>query len=307
MNTQHLKYAVEIEKCGSISQAAEKLFMGQPTLSKTIKELEAQLGFELFVRTPTGVLPTPLGEEFLVHAKNILSQAAMIEAIPHSGQEQCLTVNIAAPRASYIADTFLEFLKTLDRTKKIRMNYKETNTMRALNKLSVGEYQIAIIRYQTEYEGYFSDYLRRHDFKIQPLLEYRALATMSEKHPLARKQRLTYADFGEYVELRHGDETVPYFADSDPLQTAERRIYIYERASQFEILSEMPDTFMWASPVPKSILKRYGLVQIECAAPKNDYKDVLVSLKHYQYTETESAFIGALKKTAERLGTHAEL
>lgn len=82
MNLAHLKYAVEVEKTGSITKAAENLFMGQPNLSKAIKELEAQVGIAIFRRTiQRCLLPTRKGEEFLARAKAILCQIEEMEAI----------------------------------------------------------------------------------------------------------------------------------------------------------------------------------------------------------------------------------
>jgi DNA-binding transcriptional LysR family regulator len=72
MNTLHLKYAVEVERAGSITQAADNLFMAQPNLSKAIRELEEGLGITIFERTPRGVVPTQRGVEFLRRAKEIL-------------------------------------------------------------------------------------------------------------------------------------------------------------------------------------------------------------------------------------------
>lgn len=87
MNLQHLKYAVEVEKTGSITQAAENLYMGQPNLSKAIKELEGTLGVILFKRTSKGVLPTAQGKEFLRYAKSILDQVERMEELYRSGGE----------------------------------------------------------------------------------------------------------------------------------------------------------------------------------------------------------------------------
>ena len=69
MHTQYFTYALEVEKTGSITQAAENLFMSQPTLSKAIKDLESSLGFPVFKRSSRGVVPTRKGAEFLQHAK----------------------------------------------------------------------------------------------------------------------------------------------------------------------------------------------------------------------------------------------
>ena len=63
MNTLHFVYAIEVEKAGSITQAADNLFMSQPTLSKAVKDLEETLGFAVFRRTPRGVVPTRKGSK----------------------------------------------------------------------------------------------------------------------------------------------------------------------------------------------------------------------------------------------------
>ena len=73
-NILHLKYAVEIEKTGSITKAAENLYMGQPNLSRAIRELEESLGITIFMRSSRGVVPTEQGREFLNYARNILAQ-----------------------------------------------------------------------------------------------------------------------------------------------------------------------------------------------------------------------------------------
>ena len=75
MNILHLKYAVEVEKTSSITKAAENLFMGQPNLSRSIKDLEETLGIKIFRRTSKGIVPTIQGEEFLTYAKSKIGRA----------------------------------------------------------------------------------------------------------------------------------------------------------------------------------------------------------------------------------------
>ncbi len=79
MNLLHLKYAIEIEKTQSINKAAENLYMGQPNLSRAIKELERSMGVKIFQRTSKGMIPTPEGIEFLGYAKKILAQVDQVE------------------------------------------------------------------------------------------------------------------------------------------------------------------------------------------------------------------------------------
>ncbi|MDE7194471.1 MAG: LysR family transcriptional regulator, partial [Oscillospiraceae bacterium] len=86
MNILHLKYAVEVEKTRSISKAAENLYMGQPNLSRAIKELEESLGITVFKRTTKGISITPDGEEFLRRARRIVSQVEEMEDIYRNGR-----------------------------------------------------------------------------------------------------------------------------------------------------------------------------------------------------------------------------
>ena len=86
MNLLHLKYAVEIDCTKSISKAAENLYMGQPNLSRAIKELEENLGIKIFRRTSKGIITTPEGEEFLEYARKITSQVEELENVYKKGQ-----------------------------------------------------------------------------------------------------------------------------------------------------------------------------------------------------------------------------
>ena len=81
MNTILLQYAVEVERTGSITQAAANLYMDQPNLSKAIKTLEENLGAPVFRRTSKGVVPTDKGRIFLQYAKNILEQIEEMEEL----------------------------------------------------------------------------------------------------------------------------------------------------------------------------------------------------------------------------------
>ena len=81
MNLMHIKYAVEVANEGSINKAAEKLYVGQPNLSRAIKELEASLGVKIFERSAKGMGLTSDGETFIRYAKTILRQVDEVESI----------------------------------------------------------------------------------------------------------------------------------------------------------------------------------------------------------------------------------
>ena len=115
MNLSYLKYAVEVEKTGSITKAAQNYYMNQPHLSKIIRELERDLGCPIFDRTSRGMIPTVRGEEFLRYAKGIMEQEAQLDKLCSRNKECPREIRLCGPRASYISSTLKNFLKEDDR------------------------------------------------------------------------------------------------------------------------------------------------------------------------------------------------
>ena len=135
-NIQHLRYAVEVAKTGSISRAAENLFMGQPHLSKAIRELEEDMNITIFRRTPKGVEPTEQGEQFLEYARRILEQVDELESLyKPSGVKK---FSLSLPRASYAAFAFSEFAAALDDAEGLDVKYRETNSTQVLKNVGDG-------------------------------------------------------------------------------------------------------------------------------------------------------------------------
>jgi DNA-binding transcriptional LysR family regulator len=306
MNTQHFKYAVEVERTSSITQAAENLYMGQPNLSKAIKELEDSIGYAIFERTSKGVTPTQKGREFLAYARNILHQIEKIESLSDTALTNAQNFNISIPRGSYIADAITRFVAELDDSKGINVNVHETNSFQVINNIIDGPFNTGIIRYQAEYENYFYDYLNEKQLRSEPLWEFDLLALMSVNHPLATKEIIEYEELREYTEIEHGDTIIPYLMQGSGIKASitentAKHIYIYERCNQYDMLSTIPTTFMWVSPIPDKWLTRYNLLQRKCKAVGHHYKDVFIYLKDYKLTALDRKFIDKLSEAKNEI------
>ena len=299
MNTLHLKYAIEVERTRSITQAAENFFMGQPNLSKAIKELEDTLGFVIFERTSKGVVPTVKGSEFLVYAHNVLIEIEKMEELSKPANADVQTFKISMPRGSYIASAFTRFVAELDPGKGIDVNVQETNSVQVINNIDERQFNLGIIRYQIVYENYFLDYLKSKGLCYTPIWEFEYLVLMSEENELAAVPELIFDDLKLFTEIVDGDTIVPYLSNKGYQKQAKasenaRKIYLYERCNQFELLSNIPTTFMWVSPIPAEIQERYGLVQRKCNDLTQKYKDVLIYPEGYKFTDLENKFIDKL-------------
>lgn len=94
MNSEYLRYLIEIHKCRSISVAAQQLFLSQTTLSATLRSVEEELGFEIFRRTRTGVQVTAEGEEALTLISEISHRLDEIHQLRDQPKGTPQTVNI---------------------------------------------------------------------------------------------------------------------------------------------------------------------------------------------------------------------
>lgn len=298
MNIMHLKYAVEVAKEGSINRAAETLLMGQPNLSRAIRELETNLGITIFERSAKGMVPTPDGEDFLEYARQILRQIDQVEAIYKAGVPKKQKFSISVPRASYISEAFAQF--TLGITADpAEIFYKETNSMQAVENILHGDYKLGILRYAARYDRYFKEMLEEKNLSYELVTEFTYVLIMSGKSELAKLDEIHFDDLKSYIEVAHADPYVPTLPLAEVKKAEltgdiDRRIFIYERASQFDLLSENPQTFMWVSPVPDKLLRRFDLVQRPCSDNTREYKDVLIYRNNYRLTDLDRRFITEL-------------
>lgn len=296
MNLLHMKYAVEIAETNSINKAADKLYVGQSALSRAIKELEASLGVTLFERSAKGMFLTADGEIFIRHAKNVLAQIDEIENMFSGGTISKKHFSVSVPKASYIAEAFAEFSKVIDKDMQAEILYKETNSMRAVKNILQEDYKLGIIRYAENYDKYYKTMMDEKGLDYELITEFRHVLIMSSESPLAKKGKITYGDLVDLVEISNPDPYVPSLPlaevrKEELSEISSRRIFVFERASQFELLSENPETYMWVSPVPKKTLERFGLVQRKCDENKRVYKDLLIHRKDYSHSELDNMFI----------------
>ena len=304
MNLLHMKHALEVAKAGSLSKASEVLLIAVPNLSRSIKELETDLGITIFERTQNGMKMTPEGEEFLNFANGILSQIDEVEKFYKEGNPQKQKFSISVPRACYISEAFANFSKSLSR-EAAEIFYKETNSQRTLHNMLHHEYKLGIIRYAEHYEKYFTSMLEEKGFRYELITEFTYSLIMSKDNPLAQKETITFQDLTAYIEIAHADPYVPSMPLSKVVKeelpdNIDRRIFIFERASQFDLLSLNPETFMWVSPVPNRLLERYGLVEKKCIENKKIYKDILIYKNGYKLSALDRQFIAELAEAKRK-------
>lgn len=298
MNILHMKYAVEVARVGSLNKASESLLTAQPNISRSIKELEADLGITIFDRSAKGMILTPAGEEFINYAKGILRQIEQVEKIYKDGSPKKQKFSISVPRACYISEAFAKFSCSLTKDA-AEIFYKETNSQRTIHNILNNDYKLGIIRYAENYDKYFKAMLEEKGLSYEMVTEFSYKLIMSRENPLAQKEVIHFEDLCDYIEIAHADPYVPSLPLAKVIKeelpdNIDRRIFIFERASQFDLLSVNPDTFMWVSPAPERVLEKYNLVLRDCADNKKVYKDMLIYKHGYKLSALDKSFITEL-------------
>ena len=301
MNILHMKYAVEVAKAGSLNKASDELLIAPPNLSRSVKELEADLGIMIFDRSSKGMTLTKRGEEFVHYAKQILEQIEQVEQTFKEAKPEKLQFSISVPRASYIADAFVEFSRNIG-NEPVEVYYKETNPYRAIKNILELDYKLGIVRYASCYDKYYTEMFEEKGLSYELVVQFHYVLIMSKDSPLASKEDIRFADLKPFIEIAHADPFVPSLPLSivkkeELPDNIERRIFVFERGTQFDLLDENPDTFMWVSPIPERILDCHGLVQRECPDNTKAYKDVLIYRKNYELSELDKKFITEVHKS----------
>jgi len=292
MNTQHLQYLTEIERVRSISQAAENLYIGQPNLSRILRELEESAGFPIFERTSKGVRPTERGEKYLQHARSILREMEAMDAL---GPRHPVAnrFRICLPRSGELFSRAAEYLAALDPERSLDANIRECHVRQSLELLANGEAELGIIRFRVEYREYFEEQTRQRELCFRILGKFRYQLLMASRHPLAAKQNILRADLAGFPEIVHGDT---FRVHSMPEDTARRRIYTVDRMAQLSLLETLPDCYLWTAPIREQELERFHLIQKPCADNLVTYFDALVYNPQYAMTEIESGFLDYLSQ-----------
>ena len=302
MNLQQLRYAVEVGKSNSITKAAKKLFMGQPNLSKALKELENELGITIFNRTARGALPTEDGKQFLKYASNILVQLDDLEGFYKLSSNKKTKLTLSAPRATYISLGFSNFINHLviDNCNALDVRYKETNANTTIEDVVTRESDLGIIRYPKMYQDHFLSLLSKHNLSYEKLAEFDMQIVFHKSHPLSNYDTVPFNKLGDYIELRHGDFKEPKLTlhpliDDPKTVSNERYIYIYDRSSQFDLLEKVTGTYLWTSPMPSEIIKKHNLVSKTCSLKARTI-DLFIYSHKDDLSTTEIDLISSLKQ-----------
>ena len=196
MTLQQLKYALTIADCGSMNEAAKQLFISQPSLSETMKELETEIGLDIFLRSNRGIVITPEGEEFLGYARQVTEQFGLLQSkyIDKKVKEK---FSVSTQHYTFAVKAFVETVKQIG-MEQYEFAVHETTTISVIENVKNFKSEIGVL-----YENDFNEKVLNKMFKENGL-EFVALFSCDtfvylwSGHPLAKQDVITMEELDEY-------------------------------------------------------------------------------------------------------------
>lgn len=239
MTILQLKYVVTISTCVSMREASSKLYVSQPALSATIRDLEEELGIRIFERTNKGIKLTEEGNEFLVFAKQAVNQYEIIEHKYLSSDDGKDYYTISMQHYIFAVHAFVDSINERD-SDAFSYLIKETRTDEVLHNVRDYRSEIGVLAYAESNKNIMNKLFREYSLEFHPLMVCDTYAYLGKNHPLAGKKELSIEDLKEYpcVSFDQTNET-EYYLSEEALAGYEFKKIIRsnDRATSCEILT----------------------------------------------------------------------
>ncbi|PTL72332.1 LysR family transcriptional regulator [Rathayibacter caricis DSM 15933] len=238
ISLQQLHYFVEVASEGSISAAADLLYVAQPTMSAAMKDLETRVGRALLVRSARGVALTTDGAEFLGYARQVIEQVALLEQRYLGRPPSRRLLGVSTQHYSFAVDAFVRMVRSTE-GEKYEFSLRETRTRDIIEDVRTLRSELGIL-YRNDFNRDVIDkILRDAGLAFHPLFLALPHIFVSRRNPLASRERVTLADLAELPRLTfdQGADNSFYFAE-EILSTlsSDREIRVSDRATIFNLM-----------------------------------------------------------------------
>lgn len=197
MTIQQIRYAVTVAECNSMSKAAEKLFMSQPSLSSAVRELEDELNIEIFIRNSRGVTVTSAGNEFLAYARQLLEQYEFMQERFVEKETGKKKFSVSMQHYSFAVKAFVETVKQFD-TGEYEFAVYETKTYEVIENVKNYISELGVLFRNQFNERVINKYFQDNNLEFVPLFDCHIYVYLWNKHPLAHKNIITMEELQDY-------------------------------------------------------------------------------------------------------------
>lgn len=214
MTLQQLRYLVTVAQCKSITAAAEKLFISQPSLSNSIHNLEKETGVTVFARSSKGIDITREGEELLSYARNLLEQADIMEDRFCRNVNRKPKLSVSCQHYSFAVNAFVDVVNRYD-ADEYNFILRETQTGEIIDDVASNKSEIGILYLSRNNEEVLQKLLKKNDLIFEEIFTASPHVFISKNHPLANSDLITVEQLKKYPYLvyEQGENNSFYFSE----------------------------------------------------------------------------------------------
>ncbi len=296
MTLQQLTYLVTVAECGNITDAAEQLFISQPSLSAAIHNLEKEMGVTAFVRSNKGVSVTREGEELLSFARMLLEQADIMQEHFGAGKKRVPKFCVSCQHYSFAVNAFVEVVQAYD-ADQYSFILRETQTGEIIDDVASGKSELGILYLSESNETVLSKLLRKNELVFETLFTAAPHVFINENHPLADRERITLDELKPYPYLifEQGERNSFYFSEELlSMLDMPKTIQVRDRATLFSLVIGL-NGFTVSSGVIDRKLNSPSII----ARPlemEGSMRIGLIRKKNVVFSRYANSYVEALKK-----------
>ncbi len=214
MTLNQLKYAITVANAKSLNEAARILFISQPSLSTAIKELEEEIGIELFRRTNRGISLTPEGEEFIGYARQVTEQYQLLESKYIEKAESKKKFSVSMQHYTFAVKAFVEMVKHFGMDE-YEFAVHETKTYEVIEDVKNFKSEIGILYINDFNRQVLTKLFREYNLEFHEILDCGIYVYLWRGHPLADRQEVSLEELEEYpcLSFEQGTYNSFYFAE----------------------------------------------------------------------------------------------
>lgn len=263
MRIQQLHYIVKIVETGSMNEAAKQLFITQPSLSNAVRDLEREMGIEIFIRNPKGITLTKDGVEFLSYARQILEQTALLEERYKSKNTNRELFSVSSQHYAFVVNAFVSLLEGTDMSR-YELFLRETRTYEIIDDVKNFRSEIGVLFLNSYNHDVLTKMFDDNHLTYTNLFRTRPHIFVSKTNPLASKKLVTMEDLEEfpYLSYDQGIHNSFYFSEEIFSQIRHKKsIVVSDRATLFNLLIGL-DGYTIATGILNSNLNGDNIVSI---------------------------------------------
>lgn len=280
MRIQQLEYLERIVEAGSINEAAKRLFLTQPSLSNAVKELENEMGIQIFQRSSGGISLTAEGREFMTYSKQILDQVNLMNERYKNGQQRKQSFSVSAQHYAFVVHAFVELIKSVN-ANEYQFTLRETETQNIFNDLAQFKSELGILYTNGFNQKIMQRLFKENNLVFTPLFVAKPHIFVSRYNPLTSKSSVNLSDLEDYPYLSYEQGKVNSFYFSEEILSTlshKKSIKVSDRATIFNLMVGL-NGYTISSGIISSKLNDDKIVAI----PLNVDDDITMGwLKHRQ-------------------------